>query len=163
LAEHYPAPNDVRRRTYEERLTPSPSNSFKRQQQHRPVVQKMIEEEQANALNDNGFLGGRIPQLLLANMLRKTNPEPRRSASSHPANKYWNLLHFVSMVWLGFLAVYEEMVAHGIHKVPNLIQNPHGLKEDTTVHFVSVFFVAVFIVSHANLICIYNSLYFGIL
>lgn len=97
----------------------------------------MIEEEQANALNENGFLGGRVPHLLLANMLRKTSPEPRRS-SSHPANKYWNLLHFVSMVWLGFLAVYEQIKVHGVSQVPNLIQYPN-LNEDT-VHFVSFFF-----------------------
>jgi hypothetical protein len=101
----------------------------------------MIEEEQANALNENGFLGGRVPQLLLANMLRKTNPEPRRSTSSHPANKYWNLLHFVSMVWLGFLAVYEETVTHGISQVPQLIQNP-VLRKEATVHIVSVLIVS---------------------
>ncbi|CEP09353.1 hypothetical protein [Parasitella parasitica] len=139
IAEHYPSPADPRRQKYEERLisgSPSPSTStIKRQQQHRPTVQRAIEEEQANALNENGFLGGKIPQLLLANMLRKTSPEPRRS--SHPANKCWNLLHFISMVWLGILAIHEEAKAHGLNQVPKLIQNPSlsnaGVTE--TVHF----------------------------
>ncbi|CAO3654789.1 unnamed protein product [Mucor fragilis] len=133
IAEHYPSPSDPRRQKYEERLTPSPStSSIKRQQLHRPAVQRAIEEEQANTLNENGFLGGKIPQLLLANMLRKTSPTPKRS--SHPANKYWNLLHFISMMWLGILAIYEEGKAHGLNQVPKLIQNP---SEDAagTIHF----------------------------
>ena len=89
-------------------------------------------------MNENGFLGGKIPQLLLANMLRKTSPEPKRS--SHPANKYWNLLHFISMVWLGILAIYEEAKAHGLNQVPKLIQNPSAVGTGgvtATVHFVS--------------------------
>ncbi|KAI8646764.1 hypothetical protein BD408DRAFT_449579 [Parasitella parasitica] len=141
IAEHYPSPSDPRRQKYEERLmsnppSPSPSTStIKRQQQHRPAVQRVIEEEQANTLNENGFLGGKIPQLLLVNMLRKTSPEPRRSL--HPANKYWNLLHFISMVWLGILAIYEEAKVHGLNQVPKLIQNP-SLNDSSvteTVHF----------------------------
>ncbi|CAO0797037.1 unnamed protein product [Mucor circinelloides] len=133
IAEHYPSPSDPRRQKYEERLTPPPStSSVKRQQLHRPAVQRAIEEEQANALNEHGFLGGKIPQLLLANMLRKTSPTPKRS--SHPANKYWNLLHFVSMVWLGILAIYEEGRAHGLNQVPKLIQNP-AVDMTDTVHF----------------------------
>lgn len=97
-------------------------------------MQKVIEQEQAEALNENGFLGGKIPQLLLASMLRKTNPT--KAKCGHPANKYWNVLHFISMIWLGILAVYEEVSYHGWRQVANIIKNP-TLKEHSAIHFVS--------------------------
>lgn len=126
LAEHYPPANDPRRQKYEEKLaTPV---------KHRPAVQKVIEQEQAEALNENGFLGGKIPQLLLASMLRKTNPTAVKCG--HPANKYWNVLHFISMVWLGLLAVYEEISYHGLKQVADLIKDP-TIKEYNAIHFVS--------------------------
>ncbi|GAA5816873.1 hypothetical protein MFLAVUS_010407 [Mucor flavus] len=137
LAEHYPSPNDPRRQKYEEKLlTPG---------KHRAAVQKAIEEEQADELNE-GLLGGKISQILLAGMMRKTNPPVAKSC--HPANKYWNLLHFISMAWLGFLAVYEEISYHGFKQVVNLIKDP-SLKENTTVHFpVFWYFVILEITLH---------------
>ncbi|KAI8354021.1 hypothetical protein BD560DRAFT_336599 [Blakeslea trispora] len=127
LAEHYPASNDTRRRNYES-VTPSPSTSAKLGQ-HRPVVQQLIEEEEASRLNQHGFLDGKISPLLLASMLRRTSARPKRS--SDPANRYWHLLHFVSMAWLGILAVYEQASTHGWAQVSGLIQqHPHPI-----VHF----------------------------
>ncbi|CEG83600.1 hypothetical protein RMATCC62417_17491 [Rhizopus microsporus] len=86
LAEHYPSAQDPRRQKYEERLTPpppspQPTTSASRVQQHRPEVQKRIEEEKARELNDHGFLGGRVPQILLATMLREANRRFDRSVS----------------------------------------------------------------------------------
>lgn len=97
-------------------------------------MQKIIAEDQARELNEQGFLGGKIPQLLLANMLKRTNPTLKRRR--HPANKYWNLLHFISMMWLGFLAVYEEVSYHGIKQAVHLIKDP-TIKENMSRHFVS--------------------------
>lgn len=127
MAEHYPSPTDPRRQKYEERIT-TPGK-------HRPAVQKAIEEEHAEELKE-GLFGGKISQLLLAGMLRRANPPVAKSC--HPANKYWNLLHFVSMVWLGFLAVYEEISYHGVKQVVDLIKDP-SLKENVTIHFVSIY------------------------
>lgn len=120
--------------------SPSPSPSPSISAQHRPAVQKIIEEEQARELNENGFLGGKIPQLLLANMLRKANPIIVRKSRPNSANKYWNLLHFISMLWLGILAVYEEVSYHGLDQVVHLIKDP-ALKENTSRHFVSVLLI----------------------
>ncbi|OBZ84686.1 hypothetical protein A0J61_07262 [Choanephora cucurbitarum] len=119
LAEHYPASNDTRRRKYERSITPSPSSSAK----HRPVVQQLIEEEeqqQQQKVQLNGWLGDKVPHLLLAYMLRRTSIRPKRS--SDPANRYWHLLHFLSMAWLGFLAVYEQASIHGWTHVSSLIK-----------------------------------------
>ncbi|KAG1054357.1 hypothetical protein G6F43_003629 [Rhizopus delemar] len=132
LAEHYPPPHDPRRQKYEER--PALSKS----QQHRPVVQKMIEEEQARELSESGVLGGKVTQLLLAGMLRRTNPQERmqQKTAGHPANKYWNLLHFVSMAWLGTCAVYYEWLAHGVGGVSSLAKRDRSYYD--AIHF-SVF------------------------
>lgn len=133
LAQHYPTASDPRRQKYElSNIIPTPSISTGK---HRPAVQKVIEQEQAEALNEHGFLGGKIPQLLLASMLRKTNPTAVKCG--HPANKYWNLLHFISMLWLGILAVYEEISYHGWKQVAQLIKDP-TLKEHGAIHFVSL-------------------------
>jgi hypothetical protein len=131
LAEHYPPPHDPRRQKYEER--PALSKS----QQHRPVVQKMIEEEQARELSESGVLGGKVTQLLLAAMLRRTNPQERmqQKTAGHPANKYWNLLHFVSMTWLGICAVYYEWLAHGVSGVSSLAKRDRSYYD--AIHFVS--------------------------
>lgn len=124
MAEHYPSPTDPRRQKYEVNSVPG---------KHRPAVQKVIEEEQAHELKN----GNKIPQLLLASLLRRANPPVIKSC--HPANKYWNLLHFVSMAWLGFLAVYEEISYHGLKEIVHLIKDP-SLKENTSHHFVSYSF-----------------------
>ncbi|KAI7873079.1 uncharacterized protein EV154DRAFT_556424, partial [Mucor mucedo] len=144
LAEHYPTASDPRRQKYElSSVTPTPSLSSGK---HRPAVQKVIEQEQAEALNEHGFLGGKIPQLLLASMLRKTNPTAVQCG--HPANKYWNLLHFISMIWLGILAVYEEISYHGWKGVAQLIKDP-TLKEHGAIHFpVFWYFVTLEIFLH---------------
>ncbi|KAI8366936.1 hypothetical protein EDC96DRAFT_607802, partial [Choanephora cucurbitarum] len=104
LAEHYPASDGRRQRS----IAPSAK--------HRPIVQQLIEEEQEQT-QLKGWLGDHV---LLAYMLRRTSIRPRRS--SDPANKYWHLLHFLSMAWLGFLAVYEQASMHGWTHVSSLIK-----------------------------------------
>lgn len=136
IAEHYPLPTDPRRQKYEEK-------SINRPQQHRPVVQKMIEEEQARELNESGFLGGIVPQLLVATMLRRINPQERmQKTACHPVNKYWNLLHFISMTWLGLCTIYREWSVHGMSGVGHL-----SLKDGSyhdSIHFpVFWYFVAL--------------------
>ncbi|KAI9279645.1 hypothetical protein BY458DRAFT_431713 [Sporodiniella umbellata] len=127
VAEHYPPPSDPRRQKYEERPISKP-------QQHRPAVQKMIEEEQARELSENGFLGGMVPQLLIVSMLRRTNPQERmQKKARHPINKYWNLLHFISMAWLGLCTVYKEWSVHGTDGVSHLALKD-GLFHDS-IHF----------------------------
>ncbi|CAO3656445.1 unnamed protein product [Mucor hiemalis] len=150
LAEHYPSPSDPRRQKYEDHLTPTPSTSSSSvkpaSQLHRPAVQKIIAEEQARELNEQGFLGGKIPQLLLSTMLKRTNPTLKRRRL--PENKYWNVLHFISMVWLGFLAVYEEVSYHGVKQALLLIRDP-AVKETAPRHFpVFWYFVTLEIALH---------------
>lgn len=96
-------------------------------------------------------------------MLKRTNPTLKRRRL--PENKYWNVLHLISMVWLGFLAVYEEISYHGVEQALLLIRNP-AVKETAPRHF-----VRGCILSHGNFIAFFidllifhhHSPYFGIL
>ncbi|CAO3690654.1 unnamed protein product [Rhizopus microsporus] len=150
LANHYPSAQDPRRQKYEERLTPpppspQPTTFASRVQQHRPEVQKRIEEEKARELNDHGFLGGRVPQILLATMLRRTNPQERMNQKSArlPANKYWNLLHFVAMVWLGVCAVCSQWSTYGASGVCDLIHQNETYDHNTVYYPVFWYFVTI--------------------
>ncbi|KAI8994531.1 hypothetical protein BDB01DRAFT_195622 [Pilobolus umbonatus] len=145
IAEHYPAPSDPRRQKYEERLVSPP---FTKKQGHRAAVQRMIREDQEREVNGHGLLGSKISQLIFANMLRKVDLENIQKRPSHPANKYWNLLHFVSMVWLGLCAVYEEWSSYGTEQVATLLVDP-TLKVTTTSYYpVFWYFVTLEIAMH---------------
>ncbi|KAI8877635.1 hypothetical protein K501DRAFT_260062 [Backusella circina FSU 941] len=112
LAEHFPTDTDPRRKKY---ATQQDIIS-----KHRPIVQKMIREEEERSAQDS-LLGGKIPNMIMASMLfSKPTSEP---APSHPSNKYWNLLHFVSMVWLGLCAVYSEWSNVGFIRLANAWQS----------------------------------------
>jgi hypothetical protein len=131
VAEHFPADTDPRRRKYVNQDIIS---------KHRPVVQQMIrEEEKRSAQESSSLLGGKIPSMIMASMLfSKPTSEP---APSHPSNKYWNLLHFVAMVWLGLCAVYSEWSNVGFMRLANAWQSFDQSKYSSSSlpdrHFVS--------------------------
>ncbi|KAI7900708.1 uncharacterized protein BX663DRAFT_553708 [Cokeromyces recurvatus] len=78
IAEHYPSAIDPRRRKYEENLLVD----------HRFLTQ----EHDENA----GLI-----------MMEESVKERDIIHKQHDDDKYWDLLHLVSMVWLGIIAVYQ--------------------------------------------------------
>ncbi|KAG0174978.1 hypothetical protein DFQ30_001453 [Apophysomyces sp. BC1015] len=85
--------------------------------------------------NLNDLLGGQFPfnPAFLANMQQQPQEQ-----TVDPSNKYWNLLHFVSMIWLGFYAVYVEWTTAGSERFASLLSsNPRdeGNLSYPAIHF----------------------------
>ncbi|CAO3630124.1 unnamed protein product [Cunninghamella echinulata] len=99
-------------------------------------------------INNNGELGPDFNELfaqggfplnnpLFASMLQNAaggNPSANMSStpsnissSTDPSLKYWNILHLLSMILLGFYAIYLEWSTMGMNRLALLLQSNSGL------------------------------------
>lgn len=78
-------------------------------------------------LNDllGGAAGGPFPfnPAFLANMQQQQQQQQQELQPDDGSAKYWTLIHFVSMVWLGLYAVYREWSAEGVQRFASLVMD----------------------------------------
>lgn len=77
-------------------------------------------------LNDLlGGAGGPFPfnPAFLANMQQQQQQQQQELQPDDGSAKYWTLIHFVSMVWLGLYAVYREWSAEGVQRFASLVMD----------------------------------------
>ncbi|KAI9487024.1 MAG: hypothetical protein EXX96DRAFT_472132 [Benjaminiella poitrasii] len=139
IAEHYPSPADPRRKKYEAELEAHFCD------EHRPLVKELVKDRKFDEDEENMLLTGKIPLSLLED--NKHTPKAKASTFeddfiaytrkyTNKNDKYWHLLHFVSMVWLGILATYQVVSEHGLNQVRTLFTQ--GQIMDLNSYYVSM-------------------------
>jgi hypothetical protein len=90
-----------------------------------------------------GGQGGFNPASLLASMAGGANGmEDQQPQVVDKSIKYWNVLHLVMMVLLGFYSVYTEWTRAGSDRFASLLQSNVGVANYPAIHVVKrVYFV----------------------
>ncbi|ORZ01115.1 hypothetical protein BCR43DRAFT_469581 [Syncephalastrum racemosum] len=95
--------------------------------------QQQQQQQQPADINLNDLFQGQFPfnPALLASLQGNTEQEQEDTTT-----KYWNLLHFVSMLWLGIYAVYTEWHKGGYERFASLLTtNPAQITQYPSVQF----------------------------
>ncbi|KAI8646964.1 hypothetical protein BD408DRAFT_409511 [Parasitella parasitica] len=92
----------------------------------------------AAAAGGNGENGGFNPAALLATMAggagAGAQPMTEEQQKLDQSQKYWNLVHFVMMVLLGFYAVYIEWTRAGSERFASLLSSNAGVAGYPAIH-----------------------------
>ncbi|KAI9317543.1 hypothetical protein BX666DRAFT_2026819 [Dichotomocladium elegans] len=82
--------------------------------------------EQQSLPNLNDLFGGQLPfnPAFLASLQQQQQQE--NLPEQENTEKYWDLLHFVSMLWLGIYAVYTEWCTGGKERFASLLFSDHS-------------------------------------
>ncbi|KAL9548948.1 hypothetical protein MBANPS3_005440 [Mucor bainieri] len=90
----------------------------------------------ANAAAAQGGQGGFNPAALLATMAGGGAEQPmtEEQQKMDRSQKYWNLLHFILMVLLGFYAVYTEWTRAGSERFASLLSSNASVASYPAVH-----------------------------
>lgn len=91
----------------------------------------------ANAAAAQGGQGGFNPAALLATMAGgggAEQPMTEEQQKMDRSQKYWNLLHFIMMVLLGFYAVYTEWTRAGSERFASLLSSNASVASYPAVH-----------------------------
>lgn len=97
----------------------------------------------AGAAGDNNmnfnYLFANSPFPLNPSLLAHFQQQQQAAVTARDTSvKYWNLLHFVSMIWLGIYAVYTEWTAGDMERFAQLLTvDPAKQTDYPSVHFVS--------------------------
>lgn len=74
---------------------------------------------------------------MFANMQQQQQQQQPLDGVPDTSSKYWNLLHFVSMIWLGMYAVYTEWRKGGTERFASLLTMDPTHSEYPAIQFVS--------------------------
>ncbi|KAG2225455.1 hypothetical protein INT45_010091 [Circinella minor] len=108
-------------------IQPTPSLSFSTTDGTTPALEAMFASGEAGGPppNLNDLLGSQFPfnPALLAHLQQQgqQGQQGQEGGPSDTSGKYWNLLHFVSMIWLGVYAVYSEWSMVGLERFAGLL------------------------------------------
>ncbi|KAI9491347.1 hypothetical protein BDB00DRAFT_492706 [Zychaea mexicana] len=119
---------------------PIPSLSFSTSDGTTPSLEAMFAAGEAGVPppNLNDLLGGQFPfnPALLATLQQQQQQQQQQQMDgpTDTSAKYWNLLHFISMIWLGAYAVYTEWSTVGAERFAGLLSasSPEGY---SGIHF----------------------------
>ncbi|CEP07366.1 hypothetical protein [Parasitella parasitica] len=103
--------------------------------QNRDPFQQLFANAAAGT-GGNGGQGGFDPAALLATMAGGAGGQPMTEEQQRldQSQKYWNLLHFVMMVFLGCYAVYIEWTRAGSERFASLLSSIEGVASYPAIH-----------------------------
>ncbi|KAI8081574.1 uncharacterized protein BX664DRAFT_340744 [Halteromyces radiatus] len=105
VAEHFPASNDLRRRTYDTYSKPIMEDIKSAENIPSILTESPLDETTPSFLSP---INQKQPISLLNTLLMRKLYRQRHHHSLDPSLKYWNALHFASMIWLTFCGLYTE-------------------------------------------------------
>lgn len=161
VADHFPASNDIRRRTYD---------TYNKHvlEDIKSVSSSTSTSTSISNIDNRPFLSAPSPSPSLANFMETSSPSSSSSTTPFPSSKpkvsllntlmmrklyrqshhhkldptlkYWNVLHFISMVWLTLCAFYAEWKRAGdLHHFSSFLKEQNQIM----VQFVSIIIIII--------------------